>query len=102
MSEPFKPVLTPEERDELIADLCDENNKLRAERDAMADNAAKMNDVASRYLRRAEQAEKERDATQKASAAWRKNYNIALSVTGKAVRERDALRDALNKGGGDE
>lgn len=39
-----------------------EKRALEAERDAARDNAELMNAAASRYLRRAEQAEKERDA----------------------------------------
>jgi len=43
----------------------------RAERDAYRDNAEQMNDVASRYLRRAEQAEKERDALRAQIEEWK-------------------------------
>lgn len=62
MSKPFKPVLSPEDRDELIADLCDENNKLRAKRDELRNEWGLAADAVRRAIGFWQQAEAERDA----------------------------------------
>lgn len=65
-----------------------EKRTLEAERDAYRDNAEQMNDAASRYLRRAEQAEKERDALQAAVTSLQERNLLFM-------RERDDARARL-------
>lgn len=78
--------------------------ELRAERDAYSENADKMNAAASRYLRRAEQADKERDKLCVELAAERKRreegFELARQWELGAMRyeaERDELRALLRE-----